>query len=229
MAVRWEYGTVELKSEKRTVSLCHNNLLHQLGTDQDFEVTSHSVSEEVDLELNLVKWQTPFYFIPEYFVSPSKEMFNFDNLYEVGNGINLCYEGSGNYHLVLGMYRYAQRLKLHKRLVYFWLHEQTLIVLVFEDHVLKFGNLFEVDGINEVMYFILSAANECGFHQNSFAIVGDGENQELSVIQMELQKLKLGLIYVEKSELYEGYFASPYQHFSFYLKSLLECALPEEI
>jgi hypothetical protein len=75
----------------------------------------------------------------------------------------------------------------------------------------------------------LSAANECGFNQNSFAIVGDGENHELSLIQVELQKLKLGLIFVEKNELYPGYFASPYQHFSFYLKTLMECALPEEI
>ena len=229
MNLKWEYKQLEFKSEKRTVSISHDTLLHQLGIDEDLEITTHIIRDLDQTETNLVKWQTPFYFIPEYFVSPSNKTIQYDTIYDLGNGIQVCYEGQGCYHLIIAIYKHAQGLKFQKRMVYFWLHEQTLIVLVFEDSVLKFGNFFEVDGINEVMYFILSAANECGFNQNSFAIVGDGENHELSLIQVELQKLKLGLIFVEKNELYPGYFASPYQHFSFYLKTLMECALPEEI
>jgi len=117
MNLKWEYKQLEFKSEKRTVSVSHDTLLHQLGVDEDFEITTHIIRDLNQTETNLVKWQTPFYFIPEYFVSPSTKTIQFDSIYDLGNGIQVCYEGQGCYHLIIAIYKHAQGLKFQKRRV----------------------------------------------------------------------------------------------------------------
>ncbi len=230
MSETWLYERQYDPTDALYYSLKHDGFLHTLVFDSPSKVCEHRIEEKKGAEKKgrMVLWNKQFTLVPEAFLGSEPKSLEIDTKVLLDEGVYLCYKGKNRQHLFQSVYLSARKVAENKRhTVFFWWYSGMLYVLVFNDQNLQFANGFEVQNASEVAYFILSAAQECGIHQEKFVIVGDAQEDTMQELDVVLEKLGLEVDAVNRSLLYGNYFNSPYQILSGYLYQMPQCALPE--
>ena len=230
MSETWLYERQYDPTDALYYSLKHDGFLHTLVFDSPSKVCEHRIEEKKGSEKKgrMVLWNKQFTLVPEAFLGSEPKSLEIDTKVLLDEGVYLCYKGKNRQHLFQSVYLSARKVAENKRhTVFFWWYSGMLYVLVFNDQNLQFANGFEVQNASEVAYFILSAAQECGIHQEKFVIVGDAQEDAMQELDVVLEKLGLEVDAVNRSLLYGNYFNSPYQILSGYLYQMPQCALPE--
>jgi len=230
MSETWLYERQYDPTDALYYSLKHDGFLHTLVFDSPSKVCEHRIEEKKGAEKKgrMVLWNKQFTLVPEAFLGSEPKSLEIDTKVLLDEGVYLCYKGKNRQHLFQSVYLSARKVAENKRhTVFFWWYSGMLYVLVFNNQNLQFANGFEVQNASEVAYFILSAAQECGIHQEKFVIVGDAQEDAMQELDVVLEKLGLEVDAVNRSLLYGNYFNSPYQILSGYLYQMPQCALPE--
>ena len=230
MSETWLYERQYDPTDALYYSLKHDGFLHTLVFDSPSKVCEHRIEEKKGSEKKgrMVLWNKQLTLVPEAFLGSEPKSLEIDTKVLLDEGVYLCYKGKNRQHLFQSVYLSAQKVAENKRhTVFFWWYSGMLYVLVFNNQNLQFANGFEVQNASEVAYFILSAAQECGIHQEKFVIVGDAQEDAMQELDVVLEKLGLEVDAVNRSLLYGNYFNSPYQILSGYLYQMPQCALPE--
>ena len=230
MSETWLYERQYDPTDALYYSLKHDGFLHTLVFDSPSKVCEHRIEEKKGSEKKgrMVLWNKQFTLVPEAFLGSEPKSLEIDTKVLLDEGVYLCYKGKNRQHLFQSVYLSARKVAENKRhTVFFWWYSGMLNVLVFNNQNLQFANGFEVQNASEVAYFILSAAQECGIHQEKFVIVGDAQEDAMQELDVVLEKLGLEVDAVNRSLLYGNYFNSPYQILSGYLYQMPQCALPE--
>jgi len=230
MSETWLYERHYDPTDALYYSLKHDGFLHTLVFDSPSKVCEHRIEEKKGAEKKgrMVLWNKQFNLVPEAFLGSEPKSLEIDTKVLLDEGVYLCYKGKNRQHLFQSVYLSARKVAENKRhTVFFWWYSGMLYVLVFNNQNLQFANGFEVQNASEVAYFILSAAQECGIHQEKFVIVGDAQEDAMQELDVVLEKLGLEVDAVNRSLLYGNYFNSPYQILSGYLYQMPQCALPE--
>lgn len=230
MSETWLYERQYDPTDALYYSLKHDGFLHTLVFDSPSKVCEHRIEEKKGSEKKgrMVLWNKQFTLVPEAFLGSEPKSLEIDTKVLLDEGVYLCYKGKNRQHLFQSVYLSARKVAENKRhTVFFWWYSGMLYVLVFNNQSLQFANGFEVQNASEVAYFILSAAQECGIHQEKFVIVGDAQEDTMQELDVVLEKLGLEVDAVNRSLLYGNYFNSPYQILSGYLYQMPQCALPE--
>ena len=230
MSENWLYERQYDPTDALYYSLKHDGFLHTLVFDSPSKVCEHRIEEKKGSEKKgrMVLWNKQFTLVPEAFLGSEPKSLEIDTKVLLDEGVYLCYKGKNRQHLFQSVYLSARKVAENKRhTVFFWWYSGMLYVLVFNNQNLQFANGFEVQNASEVAYFILSAAQECGIHQEKFVIVGDAQEDAMQELDVVLEKLGLEVDAVNRSLLYGNYFNSPYQILSGYLYQMPQCALPE--
>jgi len=230
MSETWLYERQYDPTDALYYSLKHDGFLHTLVFDSPSKVCEHRIEEKKGSEKKgrMVLWNKQFTLVPEAFLGSEPKSLEIDTKVLLDEGVYLCYKGKNRQHLFQSVYLSARKVAENKRhTVFFWWYSGMLYVLVFNNQNLQFANGFEVQNASEVAYFILSAAQECGIHQEKFVIVGDAQEDAMQELDVVLEKLGLEVNAVNRSLLYGNYFNSPYQILSGYLYQMPQCALPE--
>jgi len=230
MSETWLYERQYDPTDALYYSLKHDGFLHTLVFDSPSKVCEHRIEEKKGAEKKgrMVLWNKQFNLVPEAFLGSEPKSLEIDTKVLLDEGVYLCYKGKNRQHLFQSVYLSARKVAENKRhTVFFWWYSGMLYVLVFNNQNLQFANGFEVQNASEVAYFILSAAQECGIHQEKFVIVGDAQEDAMQELDVVLEKLGLEVDAVNRSLLYGNYFNSPYQILSGYLYQMPQCALPE--
>ena len=230
MSETWLYERQYDPTDALYYSLKHDGFLHTLVFDSPSKVCEHRIEEKKGSEKKgrMVLWNKQFNLVPEAFLGSEPKSLEIDTKVLLDEGVYLCYKGKNRQHLFQSVYLSARKVAENKRhTVFFWWYSGMLYVLVFNNQNLQFANGFEVQNASEVAYFILSAAQECGIHQEKFVIVGDAQEDAMQELDVVLEKLGLEVDAVNRSLLYGNYFNSPYQILSGYLYQMPQCALPE--
>ena len=230
MSETWLYERQYDPTDALYYSLKHDGFLHTLVFDSPSKVCEHRIEEKKGAEKKgrMVLWNKQFTLVPEAFLGSEPKSLEIDTKVLLDEGVYLCYKGKNRQHLFQSVYLSARKVAENKRhTVFFWWYSGLLYVLVFNNQNLQFANGFEVQNASEVAYFILSAAQECGIHQEKFVIVGDAQEDAMQELDVVLEKLGLEVDAVNRSLLYGNYFNSPYQILSGYLYQMPQCALPE--
>ena len=230
MSETWLYERQYDPTDALYYSLKHDGFLHTLVFDSPSKVCEHRIEEKKGSEKKgrMVLWNKQFTLVPEAFLGSEPKSLEIDTKVLLDEGVYLCYKGKNRQHLFQSVYLSARKVAENKRhTVFFWWYSGMLYVLVFNNQNLHFANGFEVQNASEVAYFILSAAQECGIHQEKFVIVGDAQEDAMQELDVVLEKLGLEVDAVNRSLLYGNYFNSPYQILSGYLYQMPQCALPE--
>jgi len=230
MSETWLYERQYDPTDALYYSLKHDGFLHTLVFDSPSKVCEHRIEEKKGSEKKgrMVLWNKQFTLVPEAFLGSEPKSLEIDTKVLLDEGVYLCYKGKNRQHLFQSVYLSARKVAENKRhTVFFWWYSGMLYVLVFNNQNLQFANGFEVQNASEVAYFILSAAQECGIHQEKFVIVGDAQEDAMQELDVVLEKLGLEVDAVNRSLLYGNYFNSPYQILSGYLYQMPQCALPE--
>ena len=230
MSETWLYERQYDPTDALYYSLKHDGFLHTLVFDSPSKVCEHRIEEKKGSEKKgrMVLWNKQFTLVPEAFLGSEPKSLEIDTKVLLDEGVYLCYKGKNRQHLFQSVYLSARKVAENKRhTVFFWWYSGMLYVLVFNNQSLQFANGFEVQNASEVAYFILSAAQECGIHQEKFVIVGDAQEDAMQELDVVLEKLGLEVDAVNRSLLYGNYFNSPYQILSGYLYQMPQCALPE--
>ena len=230
MSETWLYERQYDPTDALYYSLKHDGFLHTLVFDSPSKVCEHRIEEKKGAEKKgrMVLWNKQFTLVPEAFLGSEPKSLEIDTKVLLDEGVYLCYKGKNRQHLFQSVYLSARKVAENKRhTVFFWWYSGMLYVLVFNNQSLQFANAFEVQNASEVAYFILSAAQECGIHQEKFVIVGDAQEDAMQELDVVLEKLGLEVDAVNRSLLYGNYFNSPYQILSGYLYQMPQCALPE--
>jgi len=230
MSETWLYERQYDPTDALYYSLKHDGFLHTLVFDSPSKVCEHRIEEKKGSEKKgrMVLWNKQLTLVPEAFLGSEPKSLEIDTKVLLDEGVYLCYKGKNRQHLFQSVYLSARKVAENKRhTVFFWWYSGMLYVLVFNNQNLQFANGFEVQNASEVAYFILSAAQECGIHQEKFVIVGDAQEDAMQELDVVLEKLGLEVDAVNRSLLYGNYFNSPYQILSGYLYQMPQCALPE--
>ena len=230
MSETWLYERQYDPTDALYYSLKHDGFLHTLVFDSPSKVCEHRIEEKKGAEKKgrMVLWNKQLTLVPEAFLGSEPKSLEIDTKVLLDEGVYLCYKGKNRQHLFQSVYLSARKVAENKRhTVFFWWYSGMLYVLVFNNQNLQFANGFEVQNASEVAYFILSAAQECGIHQEKFVIVGDAQEDAMQELDVVLEKLGLEVDAVNRSLLYGNYFNSPYQILSGYLYQMPQCALPE--
>lgn len=230
MSETWSYRKAYEESDALVYSLKHDGFIHTLVFDSPSNVCEHRVDSKKNSEKKgrMVLWDRRFTLVPETFLGSEPPHIEIDTKVLLDEGLYLCYKGKNRQHLFQSVYLTARKVAESKsKMVFFWWYAQTLYVLVFVKQQLQFANSFEVQNASEVAYFLLSAAQECGIHQEKFVLIGDAESESLQDLDTVLDKLELGSEAVNRPMLYSDYYGSPFQILSGYLYQMPQCALPE--
>lgn len=230
MSETWLYERQYDPTDALYYSLKHDGFLHTLVFDSPSKVCEHRIEEKKGSEKKgrMVLWNKQLTLVPEAFLGSEPKSLEIDTKVLLDEGVYLCYKGKNRQHLFQSVYLSARKVAENKKhTVFFWWYSGMLYVLVFNNQNLQFANGFEVQNASEVAYFILSAAQECGIHQEKFVIVGDAQEDAMQELDVVLEKLGLEVDAVNRSLLYGNYFNSPYQILSGYLYQMPQCALPE--
>jgi hypothetical protein len=230
MSKQWNYKREYIEGDTLSFYLKHDGCMHGLVFDSPSNVCEHWIEDKRSKEKRgrAVLWDRLFSLIPEPFLGSEPPGIELDTKVLLDEGVYLCYKGVNRQHLFQSVYLTAKEISENvPRLVFFWWHERVVYVLVFLKQQLRFANLFEVKDAAEVVYFVLSAVQECDMHQDEFTIIGDADSNDLQHVDLELEKLGLGMKARTRVSLYADYFNSPYQVLSTYLFQMPQCALPE--
>ena len=230
MSETWSYRKEYDERDALVYSLKHDGLLHTLVFDSPAKICEHRIhdTKNPDKKGRPVLWDRRFSLVPEPFLRSEPPEIDIDTKVLLDEGLYLCYRGKNRQHLFQSVYLSARKVAETKTYtVFFWWYAHTLYVLVFAKQQLQFANSFDVQSASEVAYFLLSAAQECGIHQEKFHLVGDAESDAMQDLDVVLEKLGLEVEAVNRPLLYSSYFNSPYQILSGYLYQMPQCALPE--
>ena len=231
MSTEWEFIQNDKSDSNLYFTVKHDDLHHVMGFSSPSVVNEHIINHKkaIDKKGRHVLWDRPFHVIPEPFLGSGPEGITMDTKVLLDDGIYLVYKGKNRQHLFQSIYLKGKEIaQQNPRLVLYWWHGQVLCVAAFKQGQLQMANLYSVTGVQEVLYFILASAQECAFHETTFKIYGDAQEENQQALELELEKLQLTAQSINRNGLYSGYSRSPFGHISAYIYQLPQCALPEE-
>ena len=231
MTTTWEFVQNTTEDSNLYFTLKHDDLHHVMGFGSPSRVQEHLIMDKklVDKKGRHVLWDRPFHVVPEPFLGSHPDNIKLDTKVLLDDGIYLVYKGKNRQHLFQSVYLKAKEIAAtRKHAVFYWWHSQVLYVLAFKQEQLQLANSYSVTGVKEVLYFILSVTQECGFHDEEFLLMGDSSEENQQLLEGELEKLNLSSDAMSRKTLYAGYSEAPFGHLSTFLSQLPQCALPEE-
>jgi len=232
MNLLWEYKSESFQVSDLGYYILHDNLVELFSVDLAGKCSSHVIGSELDIPKHYkrVLFDEKAWFMPLEFIQTDLPGYRVNVKALVDEGIYVAYQSDSGVsaHLVQPVYQKAlQMIHRHKNLVYFWVHEQTLILLLFKEGQLFLGNIFEVQNHTEVVYFITAAMQDAKFDSLPFYLVCDANERDSQVLGGDFEKLgiHMDVFHNEKPYLVTG--KLPDMIFANSLMYLISCALPE--
>ncbi len=232
MNLLWEYKSESYQVSDLGYYILHDNLVELFSVDLLGKCSSHLIGSEVVIpeHYKQVIYSEKAWFMPKEFIKtvlPGGEL-NVKAL--IDEGIYIAYNATNGVtvHILQPVYQKAlQVLQKHKNLVYFWVHEQTLILLVFKEGQLFLGNIFEVQNHTEVVYFITATMQEAKFDALPYYLVCDANEHDSQVLGGDFEKLGIHMDIINSEKPYMVQGNMPDMVFANSLMYLFSCALPE--
>ena len=211
MNLLWEYKSESYQVSDLGYYILHDNLVELFSVDLMGKCSSHLIGSElvVPEHYKQVLFDEKVWFMPMEFIQTGLPGQKLNVKAMVDEGIFVAYEFNSGIaaHIVQPVYQKAlQMIHKHKNLVYFWLHEHTLILLIFKEGQLFLGNIFEVQNHTEVVYFITATMQDAKFGSLPYYLVCDANERDLQVLGGDFEKLgiHMDIFHNEKPYLVQG-------------------------
>ena len=212
--------------------IIHNSFTELYSISYTGECSSHLVGQDLMIPKHYseVVYKQKVSFMPFEFIETKIPGFKSNTKALVHEGIYITYlsESGNSFHLMQALFKKAQQMtSLHKNLVYFWLHEKTLVVLLFKDKQFYMGNLFEVENHAEVLYFVTASMQDAKFDTMPYYLVGDISEKDEQSLGNDFEKLSIHMDVYNRKMPYSSNGSLGASNFASSLMYLFSCALPE--
>lgn len=232
MNLLWEYKAETYEDSDLGYYMIHNNLTELYSMSYTGECSSHLIGNDLEIPRHYteVLYKEKVSFMPFEFIETKIPGFKSNTKALVTEGIYITYlsENGSSIHLMQALFKKAQQMiSMHKNLVYFWLHEKTLVVLLFKDKQFYMGNLFEVENHPEVLYFVTACMQDAKFDSMPYYLVGDVSERDEQSLGNDFEKLSIHMDVFHRKMPYSVNRVNGVSHFASSLMYLTTCALPE--
>jgi hypothetical protein len=212
--------------------IIHNSFTELYSISYTGECSSHLVGQDLMIPKHYseVVYKQKVSFMPFEFIETKIPGFKSNTKALVHEGIYITYlsESGSSFHLMQALFKKAQQMtSLHKNLVYFWLHEKTLVVLLFKDKQFYMGNLFDVENHAEVLYFVTASMQDAKFDTMPYYLVADISERDEQSLGNDFEKLSIHMDVFNRKLPYAANRTSDVPNFASSLMYLFSCALPE--
>lgn len=210
----------------------HDNFIELYSISYTGECSSHVIGSDISIPSHYteVLYKERVSFVPHEFIETKIPGFKSNTKALVSEGIFITYlsEKGESLHLLQSLFKKAQQMTtIHKNLVYFWLHEKTLVLLLFKDKQFYLGNLFEVENHAEVLYFVTACMQDAKFDSMPYYLVGDISERDEQSLGNDFEKLSIHMDVCHRKMPYSVNRANGVPNFASSLMYLTTCALPE--
>lgn len=217
-------------------SIAFDGWVHALGFSDLGNVCRHWVLDKSDFGLIkdipkplMAVWNVPVSVVPAQFIGVKPPESNLDSMVTLNDDSFLCYRGKNRQHLFQAYMIKAQAIGLnHQCLVFFWNLNDCLYISVFESGKLLFANIFDVTKKEEIVYFVLAAARDCGFDAKPFTLLGDADENLMNELYSEFEKMDIELTHLNRDSIYPGCNDAPSAHVANLLSFLVGCDFPRD-
>lgn len=228
----WQYRSENFDEKDFGYYLKHGEVTHKITVSVEGEMTSHEIGSEVvirDGDKEVV-YENGISFYPAEFIGTKLPGVFLNTKVEVLDSVYLVYESNNvNYHLAQSMLSKSKKMTdLHKNLVYFWYHGETIIALIFKDKEFYMGNSFRALNQAEVVYFVTAMMQDAKFDTVSYFLVGDIAESKADQLGSEFERLGIHMEFINSKLPYISRTEIPDQHIATNLLMISTCGLPEE-
>lgn len=232
MNLLWEYKSESFQVSDLGYYILHDNLVELFSVDLAGKCSSHVIGNELVIpnHYKRVLYDEKVWFMPLEFIQTELPGLRVNVKALVDEGIYIAYQSDSGVsaHIVQPVYQKAlQMIHRHKNLVYFWVHEHTLILLLFKEGHLFLGNVFEVQNHTEVVYFITATMQDAKFDTLPYYLVCDANEGDSQVLGGDFEKLGIHMDVFHNEKPYLVHGKLPDMVFANSLMYLISCALPE--
>lgn len=232
MNLLWEYKSERYQESDLGYFILHDNLIELYSVDHTGTCSSHVIGRQIEVPQHYkeVIFEEKVWFMPLEFVDVKLVGLEANTRSLVDEGIYIAYESENGdaVHLIQPIYQKAVRMtKKHKNLVYVWYHGKTLILLIFKEGQLHLGNVFDVDGHVDAVYYITAAMQDAKFDVQSHYLVCDADEKDAQVLGNDFEKLGIHMDIFYNEKPYQKSSEFPNMVFASSLMYIFSCALPE--
>lgn len=218
------------------VAVTYDGNIHALGLSENGQTQKHWYLDKSDFGLIrdlpkplMVVWKESISVVPAQFIGVHPPDSEFDTRVTLNDELFLCYKGKNRQHLFQSYFLNAQKASLqYSNLIFFCSINDSLYLTVFEGGKLLFANNFEVKKKEEIIYFTLSVARDCGFDSKPFHLLGDSNEITINELQTEFEKLSIELIHFNREVLHPDFYNAPDPHIAFLLSQMGGCEFPKD-
>jgi len=230
------YQSVNEQEVVAVFAVSCEGLIHALGVDSHGGVCKHWVMDKSDFGLikdlpkpMMAVWKESVAIVPAQFIGVKPADSEFDSMVTLNEELFLCYKGKNRQHLFQAYLNKAQQVALkYSSLLFFWCLNNCIYISVFESGKLLFANIFEINNKDEIVYFILAVARDCGFDSKPFTLLGDANDNQMNDLHADFEKLAIELIHLNREHLYPGCNDAPDAHVANLLSFLGGCEFPRD-
>lgn len=217
-------------------AIAYDGLIHAVGLGNSGVVCRHWVMEKTDFGLikdipkpMMAVWKESVTVVPAQFIGVKPPDADFDSMVTLNDEAFLCYKGKNRQHLFQSYLHKAQMVAAkYQSLVFFWCLNDCVYLSVFEGGKLLFSNVFEVNKKEEIVYFVLAVARDCGFDSKPFTLLGDADDSQMNELYADFETLSVELVHLNREPLYTGCDDAPDAHVANLLSFLGGCEFPRD-